>query len=228
MGQPEGGGVRTKKDQSTAVSPGRTRAAKEVPGGEVTAGVGKKRGGALRTVKVVERKSELNGVGPSPTANGSLRLLAAPCGSLRLLAAPCGSLRLLAVSCGFLRFLAVSCGFLRGLFRGGSGLPVTPFSGRALVLNTAPRVRDRGKLSVGLQVRPGVALAQPDEPRPFYSSAPVLPGIMFGSGRSLSTWFENATPRVVWQKARGVKLAALPTPAGVISSGLCFVIKRTN
>ena len=49
---------------------------------------------------------------------------------------------------------------------------------------------------------------------PYYSSAPALSGIPFGSGRSLSTWFENATPRVVWQKARGVKNGSVTNNGG--------------
>ena len=86
-----------------------------------------------------------------------------------------------------------------------------------------------GGFSVGWQVRPGFAPAQPDEPRPLIilrrRTCPVSRSV-----RDVRSAPGSKTPRrgVAWQKARGVKMAALPTPAGVISSGRCFVIKRTN
>ena len=104
-------------------------------------------------------------------------------------------------SSDLLRSLAVSCGFLRsfrGLFRAGEGLPGTPFTCRALVLNTAPCVRRWGDFPLIGKYDPGLRLRSRASRVPFYFSAPDLPGIMFGSGRSLSTWSGNATSRVVW------------------------------
>ena len=152
-GQSEGGGVRTKKDQSTAAPPGRTRVAKEAPGGEVTAGVGKKRRGRTQDRKSRRAKKR------------------AQWGGLVI-----DLQRPLAVSCGFLRSF-------RGLFRGGGGLPGTPFTRQTLVLNTAPCLRRWGELSVSWQVRPGFALAQLDEPRPllFFGAGPARYHVRVGA-----------------------------------------------